>query len=143
MIDGVCRAVARIIEFEQPYARWPTTPRDDRLWVLSDLNNTDKHRVIPVAIVAAQVLTGRESPDDTTFVDAFHAYWSGPLEDQAVLLTLTGQLYEYVDAQLTCTVAFEQAQEISGMPASMASMLWNILSRVHEVVDKLRPFVRP
>jgi hypothetical protein len=45
-IKGVTPAVAAVIERHQPYHRPAPTYKDHPLWILHDLNNADKHRVL-------------------------------------------------------------------------------------------------
>lgn len=52
MIDGLCAAHITAIEELQPYERRKHDPGSDPLWLLSEISNIDKHRIIPVAQVA-------------------------------------------------------------------------------------------
>ena len=65
MIDGVdpvgSTIVSAAIESHQPYARSPNTATFDPLWLLQDINNTDKHRLIPIHIVGIGEVRGHDA----------------------------------------------------------------------------------
>lgn len=84
MIDGVSPSVGRLIKDAQPFASTLAASAHP-LWILQDLSNTDKHRVIPVSVVALEELEGRDSADDVTYADWFTMTGFGKLSD-AVLL---------------------------------------------------------
>jgi hypothetical protein len=141
MIDGVADGVARIIESQQPYKRTPHSPHQDPLWILQDLNNTDKHRLIPVAVVGLNVLRGRDSADDVTYADLFEMRRPGPLKHGEMLARLDARdMDEHISADLTSTVSFEQAPKIGGLPVSMYSVLWHLIARVGNVIERFRVF---
>jgi len=61
MIDGVSRQAVELIAAEQPYVRRPDNPRNDPLSVLQDLNNTDKHRMLPVTVIGLGIARADDS----------------------------------------------------------------------------------
>jgi hypothetical protein len=139
MIEGVSEEIAEIVRRLQPFAHLPDHPRDDMLWILQDLNNTDKHRLIPVAVVGIDVVeaTGNfrrgtlftvQSPDIV-------------LEDGKVFFSFNWNVPdEIIDARLACTIAFRQAMSPYGVTLGMDGLLCSIISRVSHVVDAFRPF---
>ena len=50
----------------QPYKREPASPESDPLWILSELDNIDKHRTI--LVVDPRLMTKRRMVDGTTQV---------------------------------------------------------------------------
>jgi hypothetical protein len=61
MTDGVSGDIARIIERQQPFARLPNHPADDMLWLLHQLNITDKHRLVPLSVVGIDVISANSN----------------------------------------------------------------------------------
>ncbi len=136
MIDGVSKSIASLIEGEQPYKRRPDAPESDPLWILQDLNNTDKHRIIPVTIVVLSLARARS---DDTPGDLFTVEGTVPLEDGKVFFQFVDNgAHENIHAKLACTVSFQQATEISGITVGMDDMLWSITSRVSQIVEEFR-----
>jgi hypothetical protein len=138
MIDGVSKSIASLIEGEQPYKRRPDAPENDPLWILQDLNNTDKHRIIPVTIVALDIARAQA---DNTSGDLFTVQGAVPLEHDKMLFSfrfIDAGRYDNIHANLTCAVSFQQAMEISGVAVGMDTMLWRINSRVWHIVEMLQ-----
>jgi hypothetical protein len=61
MTDGVSGDIARIIERQQTFARLPNHPADDLLWLLHQLNITDKHRLVPLSVVGIDVISANSN----------------------------------------------------------------------------------
>lgn len=136
-IDGVSNHVARLIEGEQPYSRRPHAPREDPLWLLQDLNNTDKHRVIPTTMV--QLGTAEARADNESGV-LFYVNGSVELKDDEVFFTYSHDgRYQNINAKLRCSVAFAQAPEtIGGMGIGMDGQLFYIANRVGQAIEAFR-----
>lgn len=66
MIDGIPDSALQKIRAVQPFERGNDYKRD-RLWILHTLNNTDKHRLIPVSVISggwlAILFPERERPN--------------------------------------------------------------------------------
>jgi hypothetical protein len=108
-IKDIPRTASAYIKSVQPYHR-RTAKHQHPLWMLQDLNNTDKHRLIPIAIVGAWAVHFR----GTTYVKT-HSLLFGPivhpLKDGAELFVMPvpdPNLDLEVDPKLECTIAFEQ-----------------------------------
>src|ERR1019366_10784351 len=116
----------------------PDGPRDDVLWILEDLNNTDKHRLISVAVVGIDVV---EAIGSTRSAKLFTV--QSPdivLEHEKVFFSFTWNLPdERIDARLSCAVAFKQAMSPYGVTLGMDGLLYSMISRVNDVVDAFRP----
>ena len=105
------------------------------LWILQDLNNTDKHRLIPVAVVGISLVRISDTRGDLATVQSPDIV----LEHDKVFMTVTNEAGRYDDlrTKLTSAVAFQQAMQVGGVTRGMDSMLWPITHRVHEVIGKL------
>lgn len=70
MLVGVGPRHRAVVERHQPYERIPSAPGRDPLAILADLNNTDKHRVLPTVGAAVQVscVPVRAKPGTTAIV---------------------------------------------------------------------------
>jgi hypothetical protein len=135
-IAGVSTSVAALIEGEQPYNRKPHAASQDELWILQDLNNTDKHRFVPITVLGIGgirlfdkkgTLCHITSPD--TVLEDNQLVWSFSRPDRQ---------YDDIQAQITCAVAFEEAMEIDGCTMSLDHLLWRIFGRVNEIIEQFR-----
>lgn len=138
MIAGVSDEIAGMIERQQPYVHRPDGPRDDALWILQDLNNTDKHRLIPVAVVGIDVVeaTGNARSGKLFTVQSPDIV----LEHEKVFFSFTWNVPDdRIDARVTCAVAFQQAMSPYGVTLGMDGLLYSIISRVNHVVEAFRP----
>ena len=138
MIDGVSNNIARLVEQQQPYVRRPDHPHDDALWILQDLNNTDKHRLIPVTVVGIDVI---EAASDARHGKLFTV--QSPdivLDHEKVLFSFEWPVAdEQIDARISCSVVFQQAMSPFGVTLGMAGLLYSIIHHVGDVVDVFRP----
>ncbi len=138
MIDGVSNNIARLVEQQQPYVHRPARPHDDALWILQDLNNTDKHRLIPVTVVGIDAV---EAASDARHGKLFTV--QSPdivLEHEKVLFSFKGPVPdEKINARISCSVAFQQAMSPFGVTLGMAGLLYSIIHHVGDVVDVFRP----
>lgn len=141
MIDGVSKAVAQMVEDAQPYKRLPNAPKQHSLWRVQDLNNTDKHRLIPITVVGVEQITGRESADNTTYADVFRMHRPGPLKDGELIAGFVTR-DKHIHTDLACTISFQHIPTIQGplntMPASMHGLLWYLTSDVGTVIEDFR-----
>ena len=137
MIYGVAKDVADIIEDSQPYKRTPNAPTKDPLWILQDLNNTDKHRLIPVTTIGIGEVRGRDSrgqlfsltSEDVALKDN-KVFWSFATENGR---------YDDINAEITCKPAFDQAMSVAtGITLSMSGMISQIAWRVRSIVEQFR-----
>jgi hypothetical protein len=138
MIDGVSASAAKSIAAEQPYVRSASAPSTDPLWMLQDLNNTDKHRLIPVSVVGIGEIRGRDSGSALFSLTSEDLV----LEDGKMLWSFTtpSGRYDDVHAELSCAIAFEQAMTLgTGITMSMHGILWRCFTRVDHVVGVFRP----
>lgn len=139
MIDGISLAASDLIKSEQPYARSPHAPRSDFLWILQDLNNTDKHRVIPVSVIGIGGVTGSDDVGATLF------RLISPdiqLEDGKVFWTFRtpARRYDNINAEISSSVAFEQAMSTvpGGPTTSLHIVLWHVYYRVDSLINLFR-----
>lgn len=136
MIAGVSAAVAEVIESEQPYNKHKDNPKRDPLWILQDLNNTDKHRLVPINVVGIGEVRGYDSKG--------HLFSLGSpdiaLEDNEIFwsFTLPDGRYDDIRAEVDCAIAFQQAMEIGGNTVSMDTVLWHITLRIQRLIDLFR-----
>jgi hypothetical protein len=139
MIYGVSSKAAELIENAQPYKRTPDAPAHDPLWILQNLNNTDKHRVLPATVTGIGHVTGTD--DKGTFFDLVSP--DVVLEDNKRFFRFTtpNGRYDDIHADLTPAIAFKQAMTVSASAATMSmdSMLWQIVFRVREITESFRP----
>ena len=135
MINGASQLVRTLIEGEQPYTYRPNAPHDDPLWCLSELNNTDKHRLIPTTIVRLDTATAQTS----TFPgDLFHIHGPVRLQDNEVFFSYRHDgSYDQIEAKAHCSVAFDQFPMIDGTALGMDGLLWRMFVRVSELIGKL------
>lgn len=135
MIDGVSKSVADLIENEQPYRRTSHAPRNDMLWVLQDLNNTDKHRLIPITVVGIDACYGKADGETIFMVQSedivltdekvfFSFYWDRP--------------HSEMSAEMAATVAFEQIMSPYGVTLGVPGVLASVSTRVGQVVEGFR-----
>ena len=134
MIKGVTHLESSLIEREQPYNRFPNSPEDDVLWCLSELNNTDKHRIIPTTTTMFGTLTARAGGEVLFYVD-------GPvdLEEDKVILSpyVRNWTHDKVEAEIYCSVAFQQCRVIRGTRRDMKELLWMAWARVSSLIDRI------
>ncbi len=135
MIEGVAPNVGAAIESEQPYMRFTYTPKNDPLWMLQDLNNTDKHRLIPVAVTAVNWIDLTDRRGHLGMVQVAN----GTLAHDKIIATIGNkeQRYDDVNPDLTCTVSFQDAMRLHDMTVGMDAILWQIFSRVEDLVSTL------
>ena len=134
-IQGVSRAAAAVIESMQPYNRTPDDPTQDPLWILQDLNNTDKHRFVSATVIG---LRGARLNDRRGTIGTI----SSPdiqLRHHRVFFSFTHPEghYDEMTASLDVAVAFKDAMQAHGTTHSMHDMLLNIATRVYEVIEAL------
>lgn len=108
MIEGVSDEARRRIESCQPYESPLNTAEDDPLWILSDLNNTDKHKLLPVAVVAIGVMKGQDSADGISWADAFTVGGNRTLEHNREFFTARSKTERKMRAKLSCAIALKQ-----------------------------------
>jgi hypothetical protein len=137
-IDGVSPDISATIRKLQPFENRPDGPRNDMLWILQDLNNTDKHRLIPVAVVGIDVIdvTGNAGPGKLFTVQSPDIV----LDHEKTLFSFKWSVPDNrIEAAISCTVAFAQAMSPYGVTLGMDGVLFGILHRVTQVVDTFRP----
>jgi hypothetical protein len=140
MIYGVSKDVADIIEQSQPYKVRPGAPEYDALWILQDLNNTDKHPLIPVAVIGLDVVSASDTRGELFTLASNDVV----LEDNQVFFTFFNDTERYDDIRLKlrCAVAFEQAMRMWDSTVSMDVMLLDIAERVDSVIGLFRPLFK-
>lgn len=134
MINGVSDSARALIEAAQPYARPAADSSCDLLWLLQDLNNTDKHRLIPVSLLALGELRVRTSADDVTFADRIRIAGNEALQDGALLLRLEKDRHgdPYLDARLDCVVAFRSVGGLAN--AEITTLMPRIVNHVRKLI---------
>lgn len=138
MIEGVSDEIADAICRLQPFAHLPDHPSDDMLWILQDLNNTDKHRLIPVAVVGIDVVEATGSFRNGTLFTVQSPDIA--LEDEKAFFSFHWNVPdETIDARLSSTIAFQQAMSPYGVTLGMDNLLLSIIPRVNGVVESFRP----
>lgn len=136
MIAGVAPAAEHLIESLQPFRRG-RGPQDP-FRVLQALNNTDKHRILPVSVVVVDVLRLRDSADEVTYADAVTFQGLGRVQGDDHLARLPLEYFDaFVGADLSCTVAFDQCCDDDHQP-SMSAVLFEIAAEVLQAVSKFR-----
>jgi hypothetical protein len=105
--------------------------------MLHDLNNTDKHRLIPIVVIGGKEVTviGTNPGEEygLIFEDGFL-----PLEDGAVLYTMPTPDPDFtmeVNPQLTCDVAFERIGDVKLKP--VIPLLRELSTHVHNILRRL------
>lgn len=136
MIDGVSPEAAALIEGEQPYRRLPDAPRKDLLWLLQDLHNTDKHRVIPTTVIGIGVVNIYEGFGQIGSVQSPNVVLA---HDQVFFSLLLQRPDQDIRAELRCTIAFEQAMSPYGVTLGIPGVLLSIMNRVTHLVNRFRP----
>ena len=108
------------------------------MWILQDLNNTDKHRLIPVTVVGIDII---EATGDARHKQIFTAQSPNiVLEDEKVVFSFKWTVPdERIAASISCNVAFQQAMSPYGVTLGMAELLYTIIDRVGGGVDVFRP----
>lgn len=135
-IKDIPKSASTLIKKVQPYHR-RTAIREDPLWMLHDLNNTDKHRLIPVVVMGGKEVTVR---DDGSWEEHGIVFDRGflPLKDRIELLTMRipePDLTTEKNPQLTCNIAFEQVGDAKFKP--IIPLLRQLSSRVHGILSAL------
>ena len=136
MIRGVSPCASSLIEREQPYNRTPQAPSDDVLWWLRELNNTDKHRMIPVTIVAFDTASAYAG-DQVEFevVDAFSNGFLKLEEDKVGFFRYRRERAdEKIEAKLACSVVFQQCQLSWGFPRKLEELPREAWEAVSDIV---------
>lgn len=135
MIAGVTLGAATRISESQPFT-WPGRPRAHPLWLLQDLNNIDKHRFVPLAVVGLDELRGRGSEDDITYAHLFSVTSPQPLHDGLVLFTAAMKQH-FAMADVACTVAFDGVGDVGYAP------IWPLLTKLYlHVVELVEKFAK-
>jgi hypothetical protein len=134
MIEGVSAHANALIETYQPYHGIPAD--QDSLWMLQDLNNTDKHRLIPTCFIVGDHL--RVFFPDGTQSDFTYLFPGSVLKDGTMLCHFRlPDLEVQMKAQLFCSIAFEQiggAQNQAVVP-----ILAKMASNVGWIVESFAP----
>jgi hypothetical protein len=149
-VDGVASDAFALIAALQPYKIASTDERSRHLlYVLNRLWNDDKHKIVlPVALSASSTVRVQTSDPDFYVKDKSiptprlpgeewftHFAWTahGPLEDDAVLVTVTkGDML--MDANLAPLVAFDPAgpghgEEVHGLLYAAADFIKAVVER--------------
>lgn len=89
-LNGLTPAARAEIEALQPYKRTPLAPESDPLWMLSELDNVDKHRILVVVYprFAEMEITVTVDDESVTYPVSNHLGWR-PLELGALPMRLT------------------------------------------------------
>ena len=126
-----------IIEGEQPYRRSVRSAKDDVLWCLHELHNTDKHRLIPVTVWQLDTITAYAGKVHWFSVDGPY-----PLEENEVKFRTVpvDAPQEKINAEITCTVAFQHCGTSAGVRIALGQFMWNAWVRVHRIVDRFKRF---
>ncbi len=126
-----------IIEGEQPYRGSVQSAKDDVLWCLHELHNADKHRLIPVTVWQLERITAYAGKAPWFYMD-------GPylLEENEVNLgtVRVDAPQEKINAEITCTVAFQHYGTSAGVRIALSQFMWNAWVRVHKIVDCFQGF---
>jgi hypothetical protein len=135
MIDGVSATSEAGIVDAQPWRRSAANPKLDPLWMLQDLNNTDKHRIIPTCLLAMGTLKIRDSADDTVYADWITLTSKEALSDGAELVRLTKQKHRdaFLLADLSCLVAFERIGDAANI--GVIESLRELYVSVHSLIE--------
>jgi hypothetical protein len=140
MIAGVSAGANERIQAAQPYHAGPNAERT-LAWVVQALNNTDKHRLIPVTITYAFVGHVRMLRDDAPPVDILP--WQEevrePLHDGmeiARVPIVDGMDDARFDIPIGFDVAFEQVGGVIGQPTTF--LLLEATEYVGRLIESFR-----
>jgi len=109
MIQGVSISADAIIESLQPYHRGGAAD-EHPLWMLSDINNTDKHRIIPVCFIYANHIAVTQRPGERRLPMRFDTMRLGGIVKDGTKVCEIPMPHTEVDmkAEFKCSIAFEQ-----------------------------------
>lgn len=136
MIKDIPRSASSLIKRVQPYHR-KTAIREDPLWMLHDLNNTDKHRLIPIVVMGGKEVSVK---DDGSWEEHGIVFDRGflPLKDGTELYRMPIPDPDFtmdVNPELTCNIAFEQVGDAKFKP--IIPLLQQLCIRVHGILSAL------
>lgn len=136
MIWNVPKAAEPLIEREQPYQRTAHTPRNDLLFSLNELNNTDKHRLLPVVVAGISAIHIRDGTGKIGLLQSSDVV----LEHNKMIWRFTCQLEpeDHIRADLATTIAFQQAMSPYGVTLGMDSLMLSIATRVGEILNTFK-----
>ena len=106
------------------------------LWVLSELNNTDKHRIIPATILLFSTLTAYTRDNQTLFMLSGNTL----LEEDEMFLGTFPLPKDWSDDKVQTkpgfSVEFAQFNFFSGVRWGLGQFLWKIWRRVSDIIDR-------
>lgn len=144
-LRGVAPAAVAVIEEVQPY-HMPSpdlTPEDSFLWLLDELSNHDKHRVLNVTAgrvagwtIAFPSLTSSSIGAGMPNPDAF-----GPLEDGAIIHVIEAASPTALDRNYEIQLGIAFTDNGPGRGQFVIKLLKGLEERVVTIVDRLVPFI--
>jgi hypothetical protein len=134
-IAGVLDAAQSLIEAVQPYHREQGSIRRDPLWLLQDLNNTDKHKVLPLTILAIGIMYGQDSADGDSWADSFTVQGNRTLEDNREIFRLQDPKRQ-LRARISSEIAFREVG--SSQNEAVIPLINRLIVHVNEVIGPFR-----
>ncbi len=139
-VDGMSRNARATIERLQPYHR-RKNPRTKLLWILEELANVDKHRLLPVTAMALRGTQYRLGVTGGPFTLHQIETFVRPLKDNAMVARFTVDLgpegHMHVDANTVLDVVFDK-----GIEAKSARGL-GVVATLNEISDFIANEVMP
>ena len=144
MIQGVSTSAEAIIDSLQPYHRGANA-EEDALWVLRELNNVDKHRLLLVTTITMEGplefefnpplrVDLRDRPKGAIDMEFFHG---GPIKNGGVFARFRTTSSEVkMDRKPFSTVAFDEAGFARGKP--VIPLLSETSGIVREIIESFR-----
>lgn len=134
MLDGVSTHASEAIAGLQPFAM-TDEPTSDVLWKLQQLNNQDKHRLIPVTVHGIGVVDGYAGSEKLFYVQSPDIV----LEDGKIFFSFNWPS-EYPDIRATIypTISFATAMSPYGATLGLADITLSMWDRVNRILGVLR-----
>lgn len=133
MIDGVSARASWRIEHAQPFNA-PDVRDTTLLWALHELNNTDKHRIIPLTVLKSAVVSGSLTTDEGSFDITDRLLAKTPLSEGLIVYR-----HPYSDTNMTfnfpigVAIAFPELGGLRMYPA--VALLQEMADHVEKLVD--------
>jgi hypothetical protein len=135
MLDGVSNHASEAIELLQPFVIASPDPSSDVLWTLHQLNNQDKHRLIPVTVHGIGVVNGYSGSEKLFYLQSADVV----LEDGKIFFSFIWPVeHSDIRADMHATISFADAMSPYGTTLGLADVALSMWDRVNGILGKLR-----